>query len=320
MTEREGSGPPQRYCRNCGSELRSGTAFCTSCGADLGPPPLASGPQASWTPSQTQTGTTTGAWRPGPNLGRLRALPGGAARWLRDLPGAPKLKLVLIGLGVLAVLVLLSPVTYVLAALACVLSLVVLAVRAFQRRTVMGWGIAAAASLVLALALGGVSSALYGPGSSETGRGGGSAYPTDSGGNGEDQYATVPGDNAGPAPLQFKEYQIGSFEEEGFVPEYEVFSASDNGDYSTPLYSLKISMGDIDEENLRAIAEETAPQYGFYNGVLIFVYDESLQPYDPVPNSPGPPRSRVDDTPLLRPDATITIENNRGIYRIGFPL
>jgi len=229
---------------------------------------------------------------------------------------------VLIGLGVLAVLVILSPVTSAIARLALVVSLVVLAIRAFQRRPVRRWGIAAAASLVLALALGGVSGALYGAGSPETGSGRskGPSYATVSGGAGEDQNATVPGDNAGPAPLQFKEYQIGSFEEEGFVPEYEVFSAFDNGDYSTPLYSLKISMGDIDEENLRAIAEETAPQYGFYNGVLIFVYDESLQPYDPVPNSPGPPRSQVDDTPLLRPDATITIENNQGIYRIGYPL
>ncbi len=109
-------------------------------------------------------------------------MPGRAVRWLRDLPRVPKL--VLAGAGLLAVLVLLSPVTSILAALACVLSLVVLAVRAFQRRPVRRWGIAAASSLALALALGGVSGALYGPGSSEAGRGGGDpAYPIPSGGN-----------------------------------------------------------------------------------------------------------------------------------------
>ncbi len=36
MSENRGSGQPQRYCRNCGAELRAGTAFCTSCGEPLG--------------------------------------------------------------------------------------------------------------------------------------------------------------------------------------------------------------------------------------------------------------------------------------------
>jgi hypothetical protein len=181
MSENRGSRQPQRYCRNCGAELRPGTAFCTSCGAGLGPTPIASGPQTSRTDSQGRTGSPAGAWRHGPSVDALRRLPGRAARWLRALPVVPKLAL--LGVGLLALLAFLSPVTYVLAAIACVVSLVVLAVRAFQRRPVMGWVVAAATSLVLALALGGVSSALYGPGSSESGRGGGSAYPTNSGGN-----------------------------------------------------------------------------------------------------------------------------------------
>jgi hypothetical protein len=36
MSENRGSRQPQRYCRNCGAELRPGTAFCTSCGEPLG--------------------------------------------------------------------------------------------------------------------------------------------------------------------------------------------------------------------------------------------------------------------------------------------
>lgn len=35
----EGSGQPQRYCRNCGAEVRSGIQFCVSCGASLAPEP-----------------------------------------------------------------------------------------------------------------------------------------------------------------------------------------------------------------------------------------------------------------------------------------
>jgi hypothetical protein len=179
-------GQPQRYCRNCGAELRTGTAFCTSCGASLGPTPIASGPQASRTDSQTQAGSPSGAWLHGPGVDGLCRLPGRAVRWLRDLPVVPKLAL--LGVGLLALLVFLSPVTYVLAALACVVSLAVLAVRAFQRRPVRRWGIAVATSLVLAFSLSAIAGALYGDGSTagtDSEQGSGSMVA------GEDQYSGV---------------------------------------------------------------------------------------------------------------------------------
>lgn len=319
MSENQGPGQPQRYCRNCGAELRPGTAFCTSCGAGLSPPPLPTGPQASRTSSPEQTGSPASAWRPGPTVEGLRRLPGRAVRWLRDLPRVPKL--VLAGAGVLVVLVVLSPVTSVIAVLVGVVSLVALAVKAFQGRSMMGWGVAAAASLVLALVLGGVSGALYGTGTSETGSGSEDpSRPTVSGGNSGDQYASVPQDYAEPDVLQFKEYQIGSFEAEGLVPEYEVIDASDNGDYSNPFYFLQISTGEIDEDSLRAIAEEMAPQYELYKQGGILVFDESLQPYNPDPYSDylGIPKSALDGKTLSH-DASIVIEHYRGMYKIGLP-
>ena len=37
MAEREEAGQPQRYCRDCGAQVRAGNAFCSSCGNRLGP-------------------------------------------------------------------------------------------------------------------------------------------------------------------------------------------------------------------------------------------------------------------------------------------
>lgn len=51
----EGSGQ-QRYCRNCGTEIRPGMSFCVSCGAPVtpvagGPGPTNPGPTPSDEPS-----------------------------------------------------------------------------------------------------------------------------------------------------------------------------------------------------------------------------------------------------------------------------
>lgn len=39
MSEGRGSDQPHRYCTNCGTQIRSGNAFCGSCGAALPPSP-----------------------------------------------------------------------------------------------------------------------------------------------------------------------------------------------------------------------------------------------------------------------------------------
>ena len=35
MSEGEGAEQQQRYCTNCGAEIRPGTSFCVSCGVSL---------------------------------------------------------------------------------------------------------------------------------------------------------------------------------------------------------------------------------------------------------------------------------------------
>ena len=82
-----------------------------------------------------------------------------AVNWFRDLPSVPKLALV--GLVLLALVVVLSPVMRVVAIIAFLVSVAVLILRAVQRRPVKRWGVAALASLVLILVLGGISGALY---------------------------------------------------------------------------------------------------------------------------------------------------------------
>ncbi len=59
----EGLGP-QRYCRNCGAEIRSGISFCVSCGASLASGQTDSNPTSSESsPSeQTASPTNTNVW------------------------------------------------------------------------------------------------------------------------------------------------------------------------------------------------------------------------------------------------------------------
>lgn len=44
MSERQESGRPQRYCTNCGAQIRPGNAFCVSCGTALTPGTGQTGP------------------------------------------------------------------------------------------------------------------------------------------------------------------------------------------------------------------------------------------------------------------------------------
>ncbi len=166
----------QHYCRSCGAQTRPGDAFCTSCGQRFGPEPGAServppgNPTGQAVPTgealgekiRNLVGSLEGLWAS--HGGTLRGVPRSTVRWFRGLPGVAKLAILgLVGLGLLIVL---SPVALLAVALVFGASLIGLIVRSGQRAPLWGWGIIAAASFVLVIALAGVSGAPYGTGSS----------------------------------------------------------------------------------------------------------------------------------------------------------
>ncbi len=191
----------QRYCTNCGAEVRSGMAFCFSCGAPLTsraqePDPAHPEPTPSEEPSpfdKLMTWLRQAADRLGGDFSGLstdgaRRLPARAVGWFRDLPSIPKL--VIAGLVLLVLLVLLSPVAVIVAALLLGVSIIALIIRIVQRRSVKNWGIVAVTSVVLMFAFGATSDALYGVGflgssGSDSGRGGGGGAPPGQDGGGE---------------------------------------------------------------------------------------------------------------------------------------
>ncbi len=83
-----------------------------------------------------------------------------AINWFKDLPSVPKL--IIVGLVLLLLFTVLSPVAQVAAIIVFVLSAIVLIALAVQRRPLRGWIIAVVGSLVLIPIFGGISSVTYG--------------------------------------------------------------------------------------------------------------------------------------------------------------
>ena len=215
MSERPGQ--PQRYCGNCGAEIRLDTAFCVSCGAPLasgsgqsGPePPRSSGRSGSLiedlkTRFQSITSGLGEAFS-GLNAAGVRQVSGRALEWFKDLPGVPKL--VIVGLLGLILLVVLSPVAMIAAALVLGVSIIALIYQVIYKGPIKSWGIAAVVSVVLLLTFGGISGALYGIGfmgggesvsSGQDGGRGGAGTPSSGGG---DFPATTPSPAASPSAL-----------------------------------------------------------------------------------------------------------------------
>jgi zinc-ribbon domain len=197
----EGSRPQQRYCTNCGAEVRPGNAFCFSCGAPLttgahqsGPPHPEPTPSEEPSPfDKLMTWLRQAADRLGGSFSGLstdgaRRLPARAVEWFRDLPGIAKL--IIVGLVLLVLLILLSPVAVIVAALLLGVSIIALIIRAAQKRSIKNWGIVAVTSVVLMFTFGATSDALYGVGflgssGSDSGRGGGGGAPPGQDGGGE---------------------------------------------------------------------------------------------------------------------------------------
>ncbi len=276
MSEREESGRPQRYCTDCGAQIRPGNAFCVACGARLG-----EGHNISTGTSLT---TTAGS------ASRDKGLPGRKGiRFALYVVGAFffvvacwLLGFLTHGVLLVGVLALLSPVLgraggprpelerqasesgmgapssgdskrafrWVLAAafvlalfgqllqtdegmgrflvpLAVLAFVVCLVVRRSRAESVRGWGIAAAASLVITLGLLG-----------------------------------VPGGND--------------------VPAYEVIDSqqipSRSGYSSTVVYVFSDS---VSQASLEGIAEDIAPRLAGHDSAMVMVWDEDRVSYNP---------------------------------------
>ena len=193
----EGSEQQRRFCTNCGAEVRAGTDFCVSCGANL----VQERPTPGYDSTESRSAGSADSFsdifqgkfrelrlrerlqglrgwllrsRSTLNSQDVRGMPGRALTWLRNLP--PIVKIVLAALVLLILFVLLSPVMRIVAIVAFLVSVAVLILHGVQRRFVPRWGVAAVSSLALVFVFGGISGALYGNDSSEgeaSGSGGG---------------------------------------------------------------------------------------------------------------------------------------------------
>ncbi len=179
MSEGERPTQSRRYCTNCGAELREGTGFCVSCGTPVNRgAPASPGPDHSAPPpptpprslSETLRESFSGLTRLFSNASSptggatLSELANRVINWFRYLPSVPKL--ILVGVLLLLLLTVLSPIARVVAIIAFVVSAALLVIRAIQRGPIKGWGIAALASFVLIFVFGGISGLIYGFGSS----------------------------------------------------------------------------------------------------------------------------------------------------------
>ncbi len=187
MSEEERAGQPQGFCPNCGAEVKPRNNFCVSCGERLVQGPASPNQTPSGSSQSGQFGSLANTLQEtfrrltqrfsepssaSPKDTFLREVLDDLLRWFSNLPTVAKVAIV--GLGVLVLLVLLSPLALLVAALIFGVSLIGLIVRMAQRKSVRGWGIVAVVSLVLMFTFAGISSVLYGDllgrGSSKSGK------------------------------------------------------------------------------------------------------------------------------------------------------
>lgn len=166
-------GQSQKYCTNCGAQVRTSNAFCVSCGASLSSGAESSGaadpdPTASRGASSLiddakawfgETKRRLGEAFSGVNWRVLREIPDNALRWFEDLPFI--VRAALAGVVLLVILTLLSPLVALLAVLAFAVCFVILIVQAARRRAFGKWAVAMGSSLVLMFVFAGVSGVIY---------------------------------------------------------------------------------------------------------------------------------------------------------------
>src|SRR5215213_1106455 len=178
MSGDRNSEQPQRYCGNCGAEIRPDNAFCVSCGApatpraeESGPTHVSSaGPPSPFDKLLTQLQQAVGRfreafWGQGSRTyrghGRWRAFLTGTARRF----GATPLTLWVATGVVLVLLILLVPAARWAAVVVLLVSIVAVGVQAQQRKPIEGWGLVLIVSFT-ATVLGGLVSADPGDGGS----------------------------------------------------------------------------------------------------------------------------------------------------------
>jgi hypothetical protein len=168
MSERE-SQQPQRYCGNCGTELRPGTQFCTSCGTPLAQEQGDNSPAYSEPPTSASSDARRETlWESTRRLADVDSVLGGATirdipkrivNWFRDLSSV--VRMVFAGMVLLWLVALVSPLGQGIAVIAFLVSIGVFVVQAIQRKPFWGWAIVTVTALVLIPVFGGISNGIY---------------------------------------------------------------------------------------------------------------------------------------------------------------
>lgn len=147
------SNQPQRFCRQCGAEIRSGSSFCISCGAAL-TAPRSSSQSAVGESSFQRVGARTWA--------ATQEVPSKAKEFWSRLDR--RVKWGLLGILLIGLLLILSPIAKWISIVALIISILVLIVQAVRRESLKVWGISSASLLLSALVFSGIASVVYSDG------------------------------------------------------------------------------------------------------------------------------------------------------------
>jgi hypothetical protein len=163
---REQTEQPQRYCRHCRAEVRPGRRFCASCGERVG-----SGTRDFHATRETkarrtrlgQSGSLDAAVHGKTASGTSKSTGSIFQRLYRRFQGLPVVsKAVYLGLSVVGLLVVLSPLTFLAGVALTAASTTVVIVRVFRHKPWKRWALVTVAAILTTLAAGSISNALYG--------------------------------------------------------------------------------------------------------------------------------------------------------------
>src|ERR671917_127973 len=164
---RKRPGLPKLSCRQCGAEVRPGSRLCTSCWK-----PVDSDTRDSHPTREAQARRSRSrVRRPGSHDAVQSKMSSGASTGadsifhdlycrFQALPFVAKA--MYIGLSMLVLLTVLSPLTFLASVVVLVISTTIVIVRAFNRRPLQRWVVIALVSILATLAGGSISNAYYG--------------------------------------------------------------------------------------------------------------------------------------------------------------
>lgn len=170
---------PQRFCRQCGTEIRAGSSFCISCGAALSS--SSERPSRESQESSQDYGASQSSPRSIPpfiswygkeeshqagrsDFGNVRErLKGKLQYFLARFREQPVyIKVIVVLVAVVGPLIILSPLTFIAGVLLIGVSLIALLINLTKRRAWKHWGATIAVAIVPVLMFGGLSDAIYG--------------------------------------------------------------------------------------------------------------------------------------------------------------